>query len=183
MDAVSVRRDAASEVERPDVRREVPADPCVMVIFGAAGDLTRGDLLPSLYELHRKQLLPEAFAVIGFSRHKWSAEQFRDEMQRAVAKSCGELRNWEEFAPRLTYVSGDATSAPEDGYSALADEIERMRSALRIPDNILFHLAVPPALFEIIAARLDTSARRATTGGGASSSRNHSGRTARARAR
>jgi glucose-6-phosphate 1-dehydrogenase len=128
-----------------------------MVIFGAAGDLTRADLLPSLYELHRKQLLPEAFAVIGFSRRQWSAEQFRDEMQRAVEKSCGTLGNWGEFAPRLTFVSGDATSAPGEGYAALADEIDRVRSALAIPDNVLFHLAVPPTLFDVIVARLGAS--------------------------
>lgn len=157
MHAVSVRCEPTPEVERPNVRRGVPADPCVMVIFGAAGDLTRTDLLPSLYELHRKQLLPEAFAVIGFSRRKWSAEQFRDEMQGAVEKSCGTLRNWDEFARRLSFVSGDATSAPGEGYAALADEIDRMRSTLTIPDNILFHLAVPPALFEVIVARLGAS--------------------------
>jgi glucose-6-phosphate 1-dehydrogenase len=157
MDAVSVRCEPTPEVDRPNVRRGVPADPCVMVIFGAAGDLTRTDLLPSLYELHRKQLLPEAFAVIGFSRRKWSAEQFRDEMQGAVEKSCGKLRNWDEFARRLSFVSGDATSAPGEGYAALEDEIDRMRSALTIPDNILFHLAVPPALFDVIVARLGAS--------------------------
>src|SRR3990170_4662067 len=123
MDAVSVRCEPTPEVERPDVRRGVPADPCVMVIFGAAGDLTRADLLPSLYELHRKHLLPEAFAVIGFSRHKWGAEQFRDEMERAVEKSCGRLEHWDEFARRLSFVSGDATSAPGEDYTALVGEI------------------------------------------------------------
>lgn len=131
MDAVSVKCEPTPAVDRADVRRGVPADPCVMVIFGAAGDLTLADLLPSLYELHRKQLLPEAFAVIGFSRHQWSAEQFRDEMQRAVQQSCGTLRNWDGFAPRLAFVSGDATSAPSEGYTALADEIDRMRSWIR----------------------------------------------------
>jgi glucose-6-phosphate 1-dehydrogenase len=128
-----------------------------MVIFGAAGDLTRADLLPSLYELHRKQLLPEAFAVLGFSRHKWGAEQFRDEMRRAVEKSCGRLKNWDEFARRLTFLSGDATSAPGEDYAALAGEIDRMRSVFAIPDNVLFHLAVPPALFETIVGRLGAS--------------------------
>src|SRR5918999_5713714 len=116
MNLISVKSRAEPDVERSPARDEVPADPCVMVIFGAAGDLTRTDLLPSLYELHRKHLLPEAFAVIGFSRRKWSAEQFRDDMRRAVEKSCGTLSAWDGFAPRLTFVSGDATSAPGEGY-------------------------------------------------------------------
>jgi len=157
MDAVSVKREPAPDVDMPENRRGVPPDPCVMVIFGAAGDLMRVDLLPALYELHRKQLLPEAFAVIGFSRSEWNAEQFRGEMQRAVEKSCGKPRNWDEFARRLTFVSGDATSAPANGYKALTDEIDRVRSAWAIPDNVLFHLAVPPALFEVIVARLGAS--------------------------
>ena len=89
MDTVSVRGEPTPDIDRREVDRGVPADPCVMVIFGAAGDLTRTSLLPSLYELHRKQLLPDAFAVIGFSRSKWSADQFRDEMRQAFEKSCG----------------------------------------------------------------------------------------------
>ena len=157
MNTVSVRCEPTPQVDRPDVRRGIPADPCVMVIFGAAGDLTRSDLLPSLYELHRKQLLPEALAVIGFSRRKWDSERFRDEMQRAVEKSCGQLRNWDAFAARLTFVSGDATSAPDEGYAALAEEIDRLQSALAIPDNVLFHLAVPPALFDVVVTRLGAS--------------------------
>jgi glucose-6-phosphate 1-dehydrogenase len=128
-----------------------------MVIFGASGDLTRADLVPSLYELHRKQLLPEAFAVVGFSRHEWDAPRFRDEMRRAVEKSCGGLKNWDAFAQRLSFVSGDASSGPGEGYRALASEIDRVRSAFAITDNVLFHLAVPPALFETIAGGLGAS--------------------------
>jgi glucose-6-phosphate 1-dehydrogenase len=153
----AVRHERISEVDRRRNHGGTSTDPCVMVIFGAAGDLTRGELLPSLYELDRKQLLPKAFAVIGFSRHRWSAEQFRNEMRRAVEKSCGKVGNWDEFARRLTFVSGDATSAPAEDYTALDREIDRVRSAFAIPDNVLFHLAVPPALFETIAGRLGAS--------------------------
>jgi glucose-6-phosphate 1-dehydrogenase len=128
-----------------------------MVVFGAAGDLTRRELLPSLYELDRKRLLPRPFAIIGFSRHQWDSDQFRDAMRHAVETSCGAPRNWDEFARRLTFVSGDATSAPSEAYQALSSEINRARAALAIPDNVVFHLAVPPALFETIVERLNWS--------------------------
>ncbi len=128
-----------------------------MVIFGAAGDLTRRELLPSLFELHRKHLLPERFAVVGFSHRKWDSAKFRDEMRRAVEQSCGGATGWDAFAPRLSFVSGDATSAPQEGYAALAAEIGRVQSAMAIPGNLLFHLAVPSTLFGTIAARLGAS--------------------------
>jgi glucose-6-phosphate 1-dehydrogenase len=150
----SVTHRPAIDVEEPRGPRAAPVEPCVMVIFGAAGDLTRRELVPSLFELHRKQLLPERFAVVGFSKRPWDASAFRDEMRRAVEQSCGGLQDWDGFARRLTYVSGDATSAPDKGYTSLAEEVGRVQSELAIPDNVMFHMAVPPALFGTIAKRL-----------------------------
>jgi glucose-6-phosphate 1-dehydrogenase len=145
----------AFEVREPGLRRGRPCEPCVMVIFGAAGDLARGDLVPSLYELHRKGLLPERFAAIGFSRSRWDSARYRDEMCRAVRESCGSSREWDGFASRLSFVSGDA-SAPGD-YAALARAIETVRSELGIPGNVFFHLAVPPNLFPAIVENLGAS--------------------------
>ena len=126
-----------------------PPDPCVIVIFGAGGDLTRRELVPSLFELHVKRLLPERLAVIGFSKSDWDAAAFRDAMCRAVQESCGSVRNWDEFAQRLSFVAGDAASAPHEAYFALAAEIARVQSTLGIPGNVLFHMAVPAALFSV----------------------------------
>lgn len=155
--ASSGRDGRAFDVEERGLRRGAPVHPCVMVIFGAGGDLTRRELVPSLFELHRKQLLPERFAVVGFSHTEWESATFRDEMRRAVEQSCGGTQDWEAFARRLSFVRGDATSAPDEGYAALAEEIERVQSAFAIPGNLLFHMAVPPALFGAIANRLGAS--------------------------
>jgi len=152
------------EADGRGLRPGAPADPCVMVIFGAAGDLTRRELIPSLFELHCRHLLPERFAVVGFSRRPWDSASFRDEMKPAVEQSCGGTRGWETFAPRLFFVSGEASGAPDDDYAGLTEEIGRARTAFGIPDNVLFHLAVPPALFGPIAARLGASSL--TQGGG-----------------
>ena len=142
------------EVEGRGLRPGAPADPCVMVIFGAAGDLARRELRPSLFELHCRGLLPDRFAVIGFSRRPWDSARFRDEARRAVERACSGMEKWAEFAPRLSYVSGEASGAPGEDYADLRAEIERVRSASGIPDNVMFHLAVPPALFGPLASRL-----------------------------
>lgn len=147
----------AVDADERGLRPGAPIEPCVMVIFGAAGDLARRELLPSLFELHGKQLLPERFAVIGFSQGGWDSTTFRDEMRRAVEQSCGGMQDWQAFARRLSFVGGDATSGPHEAYAALAAEIDRVQSVFAIPGNVMFHLAVPAALFGTIADRLGAS--------------------------
>jgi glucose-6-phosphate 1-dehydrogenase len=152
-------------VEQRGLQQGPPADPCLMVIFGATGDLTRRELIPSLFELHAKGLLPRPFAVIGFSQGTWDTATFREHMRRAVELNCGHLRTWDAFAERLSFVRGDVTSPPGDAYAALSDEIARVQSSLAIPSNVLFHLAVPPALFGIIANRLGAAGLAASDRG------------------
>ena len=59
-----------------------PAGPCVMVLFGAAGDLTMRKLVPALYNLAKAKLLPTNFAVLGVSHDELSLDQFRDQATR-----------------------------------------------------------------------------------------------------
>ena len=154
------------DVEEHGIRRGAPVDSCVIVIFGASGDLARRELLPSLFELYRKQLLPEAFAVIGVAPAPWTTDEFRDAMRAAVLEHCaGEATGWNAFAERLSFVRGDANSPPDQDYAALADAAERTRRAFGVADNLLFHLAVPPALFGTIAARLGASGLATATRG------------------
>ena len=61
-----------------------PGDPCVMVIFGAAGDLTRRKLIPALYNLASEQLLSREFAVVGLARSQMTTEQFRDKVSQDI---------------------------------------------------------------------------------------------------
>jgi glucose-6-phosphate 1-dehydrogenase len=136
--------------------KTTPPDSCVMVIFGAGGDLTSRQLVPSLYELAAKDLLPAPFAVVGFSRGERSDEGFRKEMWEAARDECAcRDEPWDELASRLHYVSGDFTSL--DDYRALAERIEEVRDEHGIPDNVLFHLAAPARFFESIVERLDQS--------------------------
>ena len=63
--------------------RRAPDD-CILVIFGASGDLTKRKLFPALYSLAYRRLLPEHFAVVGISRSEESDDEFRERMKEAV---------------------------------------------------------------------------------------------------
>src|SRR5262245_60782350 len=87
-----------------------PGDPCVMVIFGAAGDLTKRKLLPALYNLAADRLLASSFAVVGVARAEMSTEQFREKLSaeiREFATNTVEQALWDWFAQRIYYVAGD----------------------------------------------------------------------------
>ena len=70
------------EVTCTGMAKGAPPDPCVVVIFGASGDLAQHTLIPSLYALGCQGLLPEPFAIIGFARREWDDEAFRDASAR-----------------------------------------------------------------------------------------------------
>jgi glucose-6-phosphate 1-dehydrogenase len=156
----------AFDVEKRGLRRGVPIDPCVVVVFGASGDLARRELMPALFELFRQRLLPDAFAVVGVSPSGWTSERFREEMRAAVLpRVSADDATWSDFAGRLTFVRGDAAAPPGEAYAALARAIAEARAAFGIADNVLFHLAVPPALFGTIVGRLGASGLAASEGG------------------
>ena len=141
------------QAESKGLSRGTPPDPCILVIFGASGDLAHRKLFPALYSLHRQRLLPESWSILGFARGEWDDDGFRREMQAAVQKvhplDAGE---WQAFAKNLYFLCGDFSSS--DDYALLRKRIEKVRSEQNLPDNILFHLATPPSLYATIAERL-----------------------------
>jgi glucose-6-phosphate 1-dehydrogenase len=130
-----------------------PAEPCILVLFGASGDLASRELIPSLYELHRQKLLPEPFAIVGVSRTEWTDAEYRRRMRESVSDSCTMQDDaWGSFERRLHYAALDA--ADESDARALSDRISGLCEQHGIPDNMLFHLAVPPAVFTRIVDQL-----------------------------
>src|SRR5581483_11169590 len=69
---------------REGLRLERTPEPCVMVIFGASGDLTKRKLLPALYNLRRERLIPPGFSVVGFARSPMDDHQFRESMRDGI---------------------------------------------------------------------------------------------------
>jgi glucose-6-phosphate 1-dehydrogenase len=125
-----------------------PGDPCVMVIFGAAGDLTRRKLIPALYNLANEQLLSREFAVIGLARGQMSTEDFRDKVSQDIKQyATGPIDSdlWEWFVRRMYYIQGDF-SDPQ-AYSRLRESLEKVDKDHSTHGNYFFYLATAPDYF------------------------------------
>ncbi len=134
---------------REGLRMERTAEPCVIVIFGASGDLTKRKLVPALYSLTTQNLLAGGFSIVGTGRTAMSHEGFRSTMRDAVNRfSDGgpvDSAVWDSFAAGLFYTPSDPKK-PES-YSKLGDvlaEIDRERGTT---GNRLFYLSTPPSLY------------------------------------
>jgi glucose-6-phosphate 1-dehydrogenase len=134
---------------REGLRLERTADPCVVVIFGASGDLTKRKLVPALYRLTQEKLLPAEFAIVGFSRTPVSHDQFRANMREAVetysASNSVDEEVWQSFAQGIFYTAGDINdSAAYKRMSELLEQIDRERGTA---GNRIFYLSVAPDLY------------------------------------
>lgn len=134
------------------VSRPAPeAPPCVVVIFGASGDLTRRKLGPALYNLAVAGALPERSAIVGVARRPWGHDEFRAQIESGVrefSRTGFDAATWAEFAPKLDYVSGDFRGA--DTYRRLALCLADHDARRGTAGNRLFYLATPPDEFEPI---------------------------------
>ncbi|HET7633993.1 MAG TPA: glucose-6-phosphate dehydrogenase [Burkholderiales bacterium] len=130
------------------------ADPCVVTIFGASGDLTKRKLIPALCNLARDKLLPDEFAVVGFARSDFSDASFREQLA-TDAKALGidvDPAIWKHVMQRVYYVSGAFDDAA--AFKKLAAKIDEAANKHRTGDNRLCYLAVAPRFFGGIVCRL-----------------------------
>jgi len=131
------------------------ARPCVMVIFGATGDLTKRKLIPALINLAQEDVLPKQFAIVGFASNDYTTETFRktlgEEVPR-VAPDPIDLKMWEWLSERIYYVKGDFQD-PE-AYKRLKQQIEETDKLHSTQGNKFFYLAVSPRFFGPIVQQL-----------------------------
>jgi len=124
-------------------------DPCILVIFGASGDLTKKKLFPALYSLAFRRLLPEKFAVVGIARTEETDDEFRERMKEAVQQySRDEFRDdvWEPLAEGMRYLTADfADDAAIDKLVGVVSELDEERGT---GGNRVYYLAIPPSAFE-----------------------------------
>jgi glucose-6-phosphate 1-dehydrogenase len=138
-------------------------DPCALVIFGASGDLTHKKLMPALYALMLRRLLPPRFAIVGVARTEGDDDAFRKDMKEAVQKHArDEFREdvWDELAGSLHYLATDF--ADESGENALAELLTALDTEHELGGNRVYYLAVPPAAFPTI---VDALGKRRTAKG------------------
>jgi glucose-6-phosphate 1-dehydrogenase len=130
-------------------------DPCALVIFGASGDLTHKKLMPALYSLMLRRLLPPRFVIVGVARTEGEDDAFRSDMKDAVQKHArDEFRQdiWDELAQRMYYVATDF--ADEGGETKLQDLLAKLDKEQDLGGNRVYYLAVPPPAFPTIVETL-----------------------------
>lgn len=130
--------------------------PCVFVIFGASGDLTKRKLIPALFNLGCLGLLPERFAVLGVAITPGGDASFRQQLTediRLFALRPVDEERWRRFVSACYYVSGDFND--DATFSAVVDKLDTIRAEQKIPGtNTVFNLAITPTLFGKAVAQL-----------------------------
>ena len=132
-----------------------PSDPCVMVIFGAAGDLTKRKLIPALCNLASANLLSQQFAIVGFGYRDSSDEDFRKKMTddiKTFATSPVDPKVWAWFQERIYYAYGDFTDAK--AYQRLKQQLVEIDKKHNTQGNLFHYLAVAPRYFGEIVQQL-----------------------------
>jgi glucose-6-phosphate 1-dehydrogenase len=135
-------------------KQERVPDPCIVVIFGASGDLTKRKLLPALFHLEQEGLLPDSFAVVGVARRDISAA-FSADMTDGIMKGGGVDANdvkLKKFMDRVKYFT---TNFDDDaGFEKLKGFLADIDDEFGTRGNRLFYLAVAPEYFAGITERL-----------------------------
>lgn len=131
-------------------------DPCIVVIFGATGDLTGRKLAPALYNLGREGMLPPNFACVGFARREKSHEQFRDELKKEIGQYSRvkpiDEGFWKNFQEQVFYHRSEFDD--DAGYQSLAQFLNQLDSRFATRGNRVFYLSVQPKFFPIIVEKL-----------------------------
>lgn len=136
------------------------ADPCIMVIFGASGDLTKRKLFPAIYELAKQRLLSDDFALLGLVRDQITDDDFRKGMRDAITSS-DDIHGFEEdvfnwLASRSFCAIGDLDDSTT--YDTIRNSLANIGETLKLETkNTLFYLAVPPSVFEDALTKLSDS--------------------------
>ena len=135
--------------------------PCVLVVFGASGDLTRRKLVPALHALALRSLLPNRFAVVGIGRTPLTTEEWCAGMKAAVQEFGRDPLDdeaWEWLSSGMRYIAGDFTD--ERCQAELARTLTRLDLERETRDNRLYYLATPPSVYAMIAEQLGRHQQR-----------------------
>ena len=134
------------------LRLEPTPGPTTLVIFGASGDLTKRKLLPAVYRLSKRGLLPAQFAVIGVARTPISDEAFRTQFRESLEEFAGGDAAWDgvaqSLASRMFYVAGEMDDPGL--YRQVVARLEEIDGA----EGVLFYLAIPPTVYATVIEKL-----------------------------
>ncbi len=141
-----------------DLRLPRIAGPSGLVIFGVTGDLSRKKLMPAVYDLANRGLLPPGFALTGFARRDWEDEDFAQVVHDAVkehARTPFREATWRQLAEGIRFVQGSFDD--DAAFERLRQTVEQLDAERGTGGNHAFYLSVPPSAFPIVCRQLSES--------------------------
>jgi glucose-6-phosphate 1-dehydrogenase len=146
--AATIPLNSGADLEHADKA----AGPCVFVLFGAAGDLTKRKLLPALFNLVQAKLLPDNFAILGVSLDDLSVDAFRDQVSEFLPSGDGTADHLAWLRQRLFYERGDFSDPGT--FATLRERLAAVDAERHTEGNYLFYLATAPKFFAPIVQQL-----------------------------
>jgi glucose-6-phosphate 1-dehydrogenase len=131
------------------------AGPCGLVIFGVTGDLSRKKLMPAIYDLANRGLLPPGFSVVGFARREWADQDFAKVVHDSVREHARtEFREevWDQLSEGLRFVPGEFDD--DQAFDLLRQTIEDLDRLRGTGGNHAFYLSIPPRFFGAVIGQL-----------------------------
>ncbi len=153
----AARRGERSNPLRDPQDRRLPriAGPCSLILFGVTGDLARKKLIPAVYDLANRGLLPPGFALVGFARQDFGQAEFADMIKQAArdgARTPWRDTLWNQLAAGIRFVPGEFDDPA--AWERLADTMRELDEQQGTNGNHAFYLSIPPALFPVVVSRL-----------------------------
>ena len=128
-------------------------DPCALVVFGVTGDLSRKKLLPGIYDLANRGLLPPGFVLLGFARRDWGDGDFEELAREAARKGARtEFRDevWQRLAEQIRFLPGSFDD--DAAFDRLAEMLQEADTA---QGNAAFYLSIPPSAFPTVLKQME----------------------------
>jgi len=124
-------------------------------MFGVTGDLARKKLIPAIYDLANRGLLPPGFALVGFARQDFADESFAEMIKdaaRAHARTAWNETAWRQLADGIRFVPGQFDD--DEAWSRLHDTMTDLDRTQGTGDNHAFYLSIPPSLFPVVLSKI-----------------------------
>jgi glucose-6-phosphate 1-dehydrogenase len=143
-------------------------EPCALVVFGVTGDLSRKKLLPAIYDLANRGLLPTDFALLGFARRDWGDGNFETLAKRSAKEHARTPWNdeiWRRLSGNIKFVPGSFDD--KEAFDDLAKTLDELRESHGIHGNAAFYLSIPPSMFPVVLEQMERTgmASNAQSGG------------------
>ncbi len=131
-------------------------EPCALVVFGVTGDLSRKKLLPAIYDLANRGLLPNDFVLLGFARRDWGDGDFAALAKKAAkdhARTPWNEEVWKRLSADIQFVPGSFDD--DAAFDALCQTLDELRQSHGINGNAAFYLSIPPSMFPVVLKQME----------------------------